>query len=230
MFKSVKSNNDLKKTSKDLPYVIELIERSKQGDDEAFAKIINLYQNKILFIVKRYVNEPAEVSDVCQEVYIKVYRYLDSFKGDSTFYTWLYRVASSVAKNHIVYINKQSYITTSNEYNFTDYMDFAVDVHENSNPQEILVSDETLTELSQVIDDLPRLLKEVIILRELEGLSYEQIASSLHISKGTVRSRIFRARTIIENKINANDKILMLHHHDFKDDYSDRANNSIEDN
>ena len=214
MVKSKNTNNDLVKRGGDTPYVIDLIERSKQGDEEAFTEIVNLYQNKILFVVKRYVSEPAEVSDVCQEVYIKIYRYINSFKGDSTFYTWLYRVASSVAKNHLVHINKQSYITTSDEYNFTDYMDFAVDVHENSNPQEILVSDETLTELSQIIDELPKLLKDVIVLRELEGLSYDKIADSLHISKGTVRSRIFRARSIIEDKINTNDKILMLHYHD----------------
>lgn len=194
------------------PYVIDLINRSRQGDRDAFSEIVHLYQRRVLFVVKRYISEPAEVSDVCQEVFIKVYKYLDSFKGDSTFYTWLYSVASSVAKNHLITLQRLNFVT-SDDISFTDYMDFAVDIHENIDPQEILVSDETMDILSNTIAELPKLLKEVIVLREIEGLSYEKIAELLKISKGTVRSRIYRARSIIEESVNTQENVLTLHKH-----------------
>jgi RNA polymerase sigma-70 factor (ECF subfamily) len=196
----------------DNPYVIDLINKSKNGDDHAFAEIVHLYQNKVTYIVKRYISEPSDVSDVCQEVFIKVFRYLDSFKGNSTFYTWLYSVTSSVAKNHLINLQKLNLVNRDDSF-FTDYMDFAVDVHENINPQDILVSDETMSIVSDTINKLPKLLREIIILREIEGLSYEKIASVLKISKGTVRSRIYRARTIIEQNVNNSDTVLSLHKH-----------------
>lgn len=198
--------------SSEHPLVIDLIKKTKEGDDQAFAEIIHLYSNKILYVVKRYVSEPSDISDVCQEVYIRLYKYIDSFKGDSTFYTWLYSVITSVAKNYIANNSKYNHINVNEDYNFTDYMDFAIDVHQNVNPQDILVSDETFDQLTDTIDHLPQMLKEVIMLREIEGLPYEDIATSLKVSVGTVRSRIFRARSIIEQNMNSDGKILMLHH------------------
>lgn len=197
---------------KEHPYVIDLINRTKEGDDQAFAEILHLYSNRILYVVKRYVSEPSDISDVCQEVYIRLFRYMKTFKGDSSFYTWLYSVISSVSKNYLATKSRTNHLNVNDDYNFTDYMEFAIDIHENVNPQDILVSDETLDLLTRTIDKLPDMLREVIILREIEGLPYETIAGSLKISVGTVRSRIFRARSIIEDRLNYDGRILMLHH------------------
>lgn len=194
------------------PYVIDLINRTKSGDEDAFAEILHLYSSRILYLIKRYSSDPTDIADISQEVYIRLFKYMQSFKGDSTFYTWLYSVISSVAKNYLINKSKHNYINANDDYNFTDYMDFAVDVHENVDPQEILVSDETLDLLANTINNLPKLLKEAILLREVEGLTYEDIAESLDTTVGTIRSRIFRARTIIEDSMNGDDSILMLHH------------------
>lgn len=196
--------------AKDNPHVVDLILKSKNGDQKAFTELINMYKHKIAYVVRRYVHEPSEASDVCQEVFIKVYKYINTFKGDSMFYTWLYSITARVAKNHLINLQRLNYITQDQD-TFTDHMDFAIDVHENVNPQDILVSDETLDLLTEVINKLPKLLREVIILREIEGLSYDKIAEVLSISPGTVRSRLFRARTIIEEAINLNGEIINLH-------------------
>lgn len=208
----VYKEHEVNSSNKEHPYVIDLIARSKLGDDEAFAEIVHMYQSRVVYVVKRYISEPADISDVCQEIFIKVYRYLDSFKGDSSFYTWIYSVAASVAKNHLNNMQRLNLVTRDDNY-FTDYMDFAIDIHENTNPQDILVSDETMGIVSDTIDELPKLLKEVIVLREIEGLSYDKISEILHISKGTVRSRIYRARTIIEDSVNKSETVLNLHKH-----------------
>ncbi len=178
----------------------ELVQQVRLGDKQAFDLLVQKYQFKILKLVNRYVNDPSEAMDVAQESFIKAYRALDKFRGDSAFYTWLYRIAINTAKNHIVSQSRRMVETdvevvdmeqTLTKNNLKDY----------SAPEKILLDVEIEHAVNEVIQHLPKELRTAITLRELEGLSYEEIAGIMACPVGTVRSRIFRAREAIERRI-----------------------------
>ncbi|MBS0289881.1 MAG: RNA polymerase sigma factor RpoE [Proteobacteria bacterium] len=178
----------------------ELIQQVRRGDKQAFDVLVQKYQFKILKLVNRYVNDPSEAMDVAQESFIKAYRALDKFRGDSAFYTWLYRIAINTAKNHIVSQSRRiieadvevvDLEQTLNKGNLKDY----------SAPEKIILDVEIENAVNEVIQHLPKELRTAITLRELEGLSYEEIAGIMACPVGTVRSRIFRAREAIERRI-----------------------------
>ncbi|MBR9911685.1 MAG: RNA polymerase sigma factor RpoE [Gammaproteobacteria bacterium] len=178
----------------------QLVKRVQKGDKRAFDLLVLKYQHKIISVVGRYVNDSHEVYDVVQEAFIKAYRALGSFRGDSQFYTWLYRIAINTAKNYLVSRGRRPPSTDvdiedAEYYSGGDYLK-DVDTPENN-----LFRDELKAEVDSAIQDLPEDLRTAVTLRELEGLSYEEIAEVMGCPVGTVRSRIFRAREAIDKRI-----------------------------
>ena len=178
----------------------ELVERVKQGEKKAFDLLVQKYQFKIIKLVSRYVHDPSESMDVAQEAFIKAYRALPGFRGDSAFYTWLYRIAINTAKNHLVAMGRRP---PGSDIDSQDAEQFAGDslLKDIATPERLLLKDEIEQVVFKAIDDLPEDLRTAITLRELEGLSYEEIAQSMGCPIGTVRSRIFRAREAIDTKL-----------------------------
>ncbi len=178
----------------------ELILRVQRGDKRAFDLLVLKYQQKVINLISRYVRDSSEAQDVAQEAFIKAYRALPRFRGDSAFYTWLYRIAINTAKNHIV---SQSRRPPSNgvEAEVAEQMDVGIRLQEHATPENYLLEEEIAQTVRQAIDDLPDDLRTAITLRELEGLSYEEIANTMSCPVGTVRSRIFRAREAIDTKL-----------------------------
>ncbi len=178
----------------------DLVQQARSGDKQAFDLLVQKYQFKILKLVNRYVNDPSEAMDVAQESFIKAYRALDKFRGDSAFYTWLYRIAINTAKNHIVSQSRRM-IETDVEVVDMEHTLTKGNLKEYSAPEKILLDVEIEQAVNEVIQHLPKELRTAITLRELEGLSYEEIAGIMACPVGTVRSRIFRAREAIERRI-----------------------------
>lgn len=177
-----------------------LIEATRKGDPRAFNDLVEKYQHRVNRIVSRYIKDHAEVLDVTQEVFIKAYRALDRFRGDSAFYTWLYRIAINTCKNYLV---AQLRKVRGIDIDMPDLENFLVNnvPKETATPERILMRDEIEHVVFDVIDHLPKDLKVAITLREMEGMSYEQIASIMGCPVGTVRSRIYRARMAIERSV-----------------------------
>ena len=177
-----------------------LIERVQKGDKTAFDVLVLKYQNKIIKLVNRYVRDPDEAMDVAQEAFIKAYRAVDRFRGDSAFYTWMYRIAINTAKNHLVASGRRP---PSGDIDAQDAEQYegAVGLKEYDTPEHLILRDEIQTTIAKAIDDLPEDLKTAITLRELEGMSYGEIAQTMECPIGTVRSRIFRARDAIDTKL-----------------------------
>ena len=177
-----------------------LVDRVQQGDKQAFDVLVLKYQHRIAKLVMRYVRDPAEALDVSQEAFLKAYRALPKFRGDSAFYTWLYRIAINTAKNHIVSMNRRPM-----EYNLDTQNPEGYELNSNlrndDSPEKIAQRDELQQTLVNAIDSLPDELRMAIVLREIEGLSYEEIAQAMDCPVGTVRSRIFRARDAIDKRI-----------------------------
>ena len=180
---------------------LHLITAVQEGDKQAFNELMTKYQYKVFKVVARYVRNPSEVMDVTQEIFIKVYKSLENFQGTSAFYTWLYRIAVNTAKNYIV---SQGRKLPEVDFDITDMEQFFSRgaLNEYCTPEKMLLCDEIEDTLHEVIDNLPGELRTAIMLRELEGLSYNEIAHIMHCPIGTVRSRIFRARSAIETKVN----------------------------
>ena len=176
----------------------QLIERIQGGDKRAFDLLVIKYQRKIMTLVSSYVNNSHEVQDIAQESFIKAYRALGKFRGDSTFYTWLYRIAINTAKNHLVAKGRRPPESDIDAYD-TDSYSNALKEHEN--PEGILRRDQMEKAIHDVIRSLPNELRTALTLREFDGLSYEEIAHIMGCPMGTVRSRIFRAREAIEKVI-----------------------------
>lgn len=178
----------------------ELIQQVKEGDKQAFDLLVERYQYRIIKLVNRYVNDPIEALDIAQESFIKAYKAIDKFRGDSAFYTWLYRIAINTAKNHVLTGNRKiieadveviDLERTLTRANLRDY-----------SPPENLLQDRELRKLIfDVVQKLPRELRTAIMLRELDGMSYEEISVVMSCPIGTVRSRIYRAREAIEKRI-----------------------------
>ncbi len=178
----------------------ELVARVQAGDKKAFDLLVLKYQQKIANLVSRYIRDHAETLDVTQEAFIKAYRALPNFRGESAFYTWLYRIAINTAKNYLVAQGRRP-PTGDVDAEMAEQLDSGVRLKEYATPENRLLEAEIANTVHQAIEDLPEDLRRAITLRELEGLSYEEIASAMSCPVGTVRSRIFRAREAIDNRL-----------------------------
>ncbi|HHZ88148.1 MAG TPA: RNA polymerase sigma factor RpoE [Chromatiaceae bacterium] len=178
----------------------ELILRVQQGDKKAFDVLVLKYQNKIVKLVSRYVSDQHEALDVAQEAFIKCYRALPKFRGESAFYTWLYRIAINTAKNHLVAASRRP---PRDDIDHQDAEQFgsAGRLRETATPERLVLREELAETIDEAINSLPDDLRTAILLRELEGMSYDQIAEVMECPVGTVRSRIFRAREAIDTRI-----------------------------
>ena len=178
----------------------EIIERVKNGDKNAYDLIVVKYHQRLINLLSRFVKIHSDALDVSQETFIKAYRALPNFRGESAFYTWLYRIAVNTAKNHLTV---QSRKITKSDYDVTDIeqIEGNMSLTEQTTPESLLHKDELQETVLKTIENLPEDLKSAIMLREIEGLSYEEIAGVMDCPVGTVRSRIFRAREMIDSKI-----------------------------
>jgi RNA polymerase sigma-70 factor (ECF subfamily) len=179
---------------------LKLVEKVKKGDKKAFDLLVLKYQQKVANIISRYIHDSSEVLDVSQEAFIKAYRALPKFRGDSAFYTWLYRIAINTAKNHLAAKGRRP-PTDDVEAATAEQMDSGARLKEFDTPERLLLQDEIARTIRDALNELPDDLRTAISLRELEGLSYEEIAQAMDCPIGTVRSRIFRARDAIEKKL-----------------------------
>jgi RNA polymerase sigma-70 factor (ECF subfamily) len=177
-----------------------LVERVQRGDKKAFDILVIKYQSKILSIVSRFISDNAEINDVAQDAFIKAYRALPNFRGESAFYTWLYRIAINTAKNYLTARGRRPPASDIDSQDAESY-DVGVGLRENASPEKLLMRDQLKDVIFKTIEELPDDLKTAITLREIEGLSYEEIAESMGCPVGTVRSRIFRAREAIDDKV-----------------------------
>jgi RNA polymerase sigma-70 factor, ECF subfamily len=178
----------------------QLVQRVQHGDKTAYDVLVLKYQHKLSKVIGRYIHDPSEAQDVAQEAFIKAYRALNSFRGDSAFYTWLYRIAINTAKNHLVALGRRPPGGDIDAQEAEQY-DGAGGLREYDTPERLALKDEIQTTIQQAIDDLPEDLRMAIVLRELEGMSYDEIAVTMECPIGTVRSRIFRAREAIDNRL-----------------------------
>ena len=178
----------------------QLVERVQAGDKRAFDLLVLKYQNKIISLVGRYVKDHHEAMDVSQEAFIKAYRALANFRGDSQFYTWLYRIAINTAKNYLVARSRRppDVDVDVNEYGDYGSADIMADV---DTPENLMARDQLQDKVFATLEKLPDDLKTALTLREFEGMSYEQIAEVMDCPVGTVRSRIFRARDAIDKEV-----------------------------
>lgn len=178
----------------------ELVKRVQSGDKRAFDMLVIKYQQKLFSIISRYIKDNAEIQDVAQEAFIKAYRAIGNFRGDSAFYTWIYRIAINTAKNHLVSRGRRppSSDIDVNDAEFYTGSDLLKDV---GTPESILMRDQLQETVYEAIQNLPEDLRTAVTLREMEGLSYEDIADVMDCPVGTVRSRIFRARESIDKAI-----------------------------
>lgn len=180
---------------------LALVRRVKKGDSHAFDLLVLKYQHKIAKVIGRYVRDASEVNDVSQEVFIKTYRAIQGFRGESAFYTWLYRVAVNTAKNYLVAQDRRP-PDTDIDASEAEFFPGQSDLQESGSPEHIVLRDEIEQTVYHAIASLPAELRTAITLRELEGLTYEKIAEVMDCPVGTVRSRIFRAREAIDKEIN----------------------------
>ena len=175
----------------------QLVERAQRGDKRAFELLVVKYQRKLGRLLSRFVRDPAEVEDVTQEAFIKAYRALGSFRGDSAFYTWLYRIGINTAKNYLVALGRRAPTTTGFDNEEAEGFEDAEQLRDSNTPESELEGKEIAATVNRAMDALPADLRAAITLREIEGLSYEEIANVMNCPVGTVRSRIFRARDAI---------------------------------
>ncbi|MGH8326645.1 MAG: RNA polymerase sigma factor RpoE [Steroidobacteraceae bacterium] len=180
---------------------LSLVRRVQRGDKGAFDVLVLKYQHKLVKLVMRYVRNPAEAEDIAQEAFIKAYRALPQFRGDSAFYTWLYRIAINTAKNAVVSRDRSPVEYDLDRSNTDESYDMQGRMKDSETPEGLVLTDEIRSTVNAAIDALPEDLRTAIVLRELEGLSYEEIAAAMACPVGTVRSRIFRAREAIDRRL-----------------------------
>jgi RNA polymerase sigma-70 factor (ECF subfamily) len=178
-----------------------LVEQVQRGDKRAFELLVAKYQRKIFRLLSRLIRDTAEIEDVAQEAFIKAYRALPNFRGESAFYTWLYRIAINTAKNYLVAQGRRAPTTTETEIDEAENFDEGDQLRDVNTPDSMLLSKQVGEAVNRAIEKLPEDLRTAIILRELEGLSYEEIAETMNCPIGTVRSRIFRAREAIAEEL-----------------------------
>lgn len=179
----------------------QLVERAQRGDKQAFGLLVSKYQRKLGRLLSRLIRDPAEVEDVTQEAFIKAYRALPSFRGDSAFYTWLYRIGINTAKNHLVSQGRRAPTTTEFDSEEAETFEEGDQLRDINTPDRLLLSKQIGETVNAAMESLPEELRTAITLREIEGLSYEEIAAMMDCPIGTVRSRIFRAREAIAEKL-----------------------------
>ncbi|MFT3905744.1 MAG: RNA polymerase sigma factor RpoE [Steroidobacteraceae bacterium] len=180
---------------------LSLVHRVQQGDRSAFDLLVLKYQHKVVKLVMRYLRNPAEAEDVAQEAFIKAYRALPQFRGDSAFYTWLYRIAINTAKNALVARDRSPISLEREMERGEESQDMIGKLRDPETPEGLALTEEIRTTVNSAIEALPEDLRTAIVLRELEGMSYEEIAQSMECPVGTVRSRIFRAREAIDRRL-----------------------------
>ena len=182
----------------------QLIERIQRGDKNAFNLLVKKYQHKVVSLVSRYVNNPGDVPDVAQEAFIKAYRAIPDFRGESAFYTWLYRIAVNTAKKALMEMHRSPVMTESALHTGDDEDETSVHRQElttQETPETVLAAREIAEAVNAAMEALPEDLRQAVTLREIEGLSYEEIAQAMDCPIGTVRSRIFRAREAISARV-----------------------------
>jgi len=177
-----------------------LVQRVQKGDKTAFDLLVLKYQHRVLKLVSRFVNDAAEAQDVAQDAFLKAYRALPSFRGDSAFYTWLYRIAINTAKNALV-SNRRRPVDFDLDLQDPDQYDRHAKLKDVDTPEGVLLTEEIRAVVERAMEQLPEDLRTAIVLREIEGLSYEEIAEAMDCPVGTVRSRIFRAREAIDKRL-----------------------------
>ena len=175
----------------------ELVERAQQGDTKAFEMLVVKYNRRLGRLLSRFIKDEHEVNDVVQESFIKAYRALPNFRGDSAFYTWLYRISINTAKNFLANNNKRPIMASEITNGDGEVMDVVEQVADNLTPEAELMNKQILQTVESAVAKLPEDLRRAITLREMDGLSYEEIAEVMQCPIGTVRSRIFRAREVI---------------------------------
>ncbi len=179
---------------------LELVKRVQRGDKTAFDLLVLKYQHRIGAVIGRFVPDYAESQDIAQESFIRAYRALGNFRGDSQFYTWLYRIAVNTAKNHLVAMKRRP-PTSDIEADEAEHYAGAQRLHDHDTPEHEMLRGEIAREVSDTVAQLPEELRQAITLREMDGLSYEEIAETMDCPIGTVRSRIFRAREAIDARL-----------------------------
>ena len=179
----------------------QLVERAQRGDKRAFELLVEKYQRKLARLLSRFIRDPAEVEDVTQEAFIKAYRALPAFRGDSAFYTWLYRIGINTAKNYLMAMGRRAPTSTEVEADEAEGFEEGEQLRDINTPESVLLSNEIAETVNSTIEALPEELRTAIQLREIEGMSYEDIAQVMNCPIGTVRSRIFRAREAIAERL-----------------------------
>lgn len=179
----------------------QLVERVQRGDKQAYGLLVEKYRRKLGRLLSRFIRDPAEVEDVVQEAFIKAYRALPNFRGESAFYTWLYRIGINTAKNYLVAMGRRPQTSTEIEVDDAEHFEEGDDLRTMDTPETELMSKEIAKTVQLAIEALPDDLRTAIVLREIEGLSYEEIAAAMNCPIGTVRSRIFRARESIAERL-----------------------------
>ena len=179
----------------------QLVERAQRGDKRAFELLVEKYQRKLARLLSRFIRDPAEVEDVTQEAFIKAYRALPAFRGDSAFYTWLYRIGINTAKNYLMAMGRRAPTSTEVEADEAEGFEEGEQLRDINTPESLLLSNEIAETVNSTIEALPEELRTAIQLREIEGMSYEDIAQVMNCPIGTVRSRIFRAREAIAEQL-----------------------------
>jgi RNA polymerase sigma-70 factor, ECF subfamily len=179
----------------------QLVERAQRGDKRAFELLVEKYQRKLARLLSRFIRDPAEVEDVTQEAFIKAYRALPAFRGDSAFYTWLYRIGINTAKNYLMAMGRRAPTSTEVEAEEAEGFEEGEQLRDINTPESVLLSNEIAATVNATIEQLPEELRTAIQLREIEGMSYEDIARVMECPIGTVRSRIFRAREAIAEQL-----------------------------
>lgn len=179
----------------------ELVERAQRGDKQAFGLLVEKYQRKLARLLSRFVRDPAEVEDVTQEAFIKAYRALPKFRGDSAFYTWLYRIGINTAKNYLMAAGRRAPTSTGVDSDEAESLEEGEQLRDINTPESLALSREIGDTVNSTMESLPEELRTAIQLREIEGMSYEDIAQIMNCPIGTVRSRIFRAREAIAEQL-----------------------------
>ena len=179
----------------------QLVARAQRGDKRAFELLVEKYQRKLARLLSRFIRDPAEVEDVTQEAFIKAYRALPAFRGDSAFYTWLYRIGLNPAKNYLMAMGRRAPTSTEVEAEEADGFEEGEQLRDINTPESLLLSNEIAKTVNAPIEQLPQELRTAIQMREIEGMSYEDIAKAMDCPIGTVRSRIFRAREAIAEQL-----------------------------
>ena len=179
----------------------KLVEKAQRGDKKAFGMLVEKYQRRLNRLLSRMVRDQSEIEDIVQDSFIKAYRAINNFRGDSAFYTWLYRIGINTAKNHLVKLGKRPKAMNDVEIEDIENFEDAQDLRNLETPESSMMSGQIVAAVNQTIESLPDELKEAISYREMDGLSYEEISDLMNCPIGTVRSRIFRAREVIAEKI-----------------------------